>query len=48
MVVITGREKVGTIEQHDVWRVTSTDVIAFARSVRHLSEIQVNEEIGCD
>ncbi|XP_062501222.1 phosphatidylinositol-3-phosphatase SAC1-like [Corticium candelabrum] len=40
LVVITGREKVGTIEQHDVWRVTSTDVIAFARSVRHLSEIQ--------
>jgi hypothetical protein len=41
LIVVTGRERIGTIGTHDVWKVTAIDTIAFARSTRHLSEIQV-------
>jgi hypothetical protein len=41
LIVVTGRERIGTIGTHDVWKVTAIDTIAFARSTRHLSEIQI-------
>ncbi|XP_065189386.1 phosphatidylinositol-3-phosphatase SAC1-like [Sycon ciliatum] len=40
MVIITGRRRVGTICGHDVWKITSTDVVSFARGTRHLTDLQ--------
>ena len=41
MVVITGRRRVGILCGHDVWKITSTEVLPFARATRHLTDLQV-------
>lgn len=45
LIVITKRQQVGQIDGHPIWKITETDVISFARSSRHLTEIQVHANV---
>jgi hypothetical protein len=41
LVVITGRERVGKLHEHEIWRMTGFKMLPLARSSMHLNEIQV-------
>ncbi|CAL1547866.1 unnamed protein product [Lymnaea stagnalis] len=41
LIVVTQREKVGTISKSVIWKVTKTEVFSYKRSLTHLSERQV-------
>lgn len=41
LIVITKREKIGEIDGHTVWKVVSTEVLSFKRTLLHLTEQQV-------
>ncbi|KAL1115043.1 hypothetical protein AAG570_007074, partial [Ranatra chinensis] len=41
LVVVTGRVKVGTINNQTIWKLTSTEVIPYPRTLTHLSDSQV-------
>jgi len=42
LIVITKREKVGNIQDSEIWKVTGTEVISYKRSLNHLTEKQVS------
>ncbi|XP_035829219.1 phosphatidylinositol-3-phosphatase SAC1 isoform X2 [Aplysia californica] len=42
LMVITKREKVGSILGSDIWKVTGTEVLSYKRSFTHLTEKQVS------
>lgn len=41
LIVITKREKIGDIDGRTVWKVVSTEVLSFKRTLLHLTEQQV-------
>ncbi|XP_033754247.1 phosphatidylinositide phosphatase SAC1-like [Pecten maximus] len=41
LIVITGREKVGEIGGHTIWRVTDTSMYSYQKTMLHLTEKQV-------
>lgn len=41
LIVITKREKIGDIDGRTVWKVISTEVLSFKRTLLHLTEQQV-------
>ena len=41
LIVITKRQKVGSILGEDIWKVTGTEVLSYKRSLTHLTEKQV-------
>jgi hypothetical protein len=45
LVVITDRELVGRLDGHPIYRVTATRLLPTARSITHLSESKVNDEM---
>ncbi|XP_075238131.1 phosphatidylinositol-3-phosphatase SAC1 [Lycorma delicatula] len=42
LVVITGRTKIGSINSQEIWKLDSTELICYPRTLTHLTESQIN------
>ncbi|XP_064611136.1 phosphatidylinositol-3-phosphatase SAC1-like [Liolophura sinensis] len=43
LIVITGKTKVGDVDGHTIWRVTSTELHSYQRTLLHLNEQQISD-----
>lgn len=41
LVVVTGKQRVGSIAGQDIWRLVSTELLSFHRTLTHLTDTQV-------
>lgn len=44
LIVIRDRKFVGKVYDHDIWEISSTEVLPFAKNQRHLSALQIENE----